>query len=82
MNEVIEKRDKLAKNRTLLANERTLLAYIRTMLALIGLGIFLIKYDPTDVSIVIGVFLIIIAVAVTITGIVKYTVNRKKIDKY
>ncbi|HPB25214.1 MAG TPA: DUF202 domain-containing protein [Bacteroidales bacterium] len=82
MNEETEKRDELAKKRTLLANERTLLAYIRTTLAAIGLGIFLIKYQPTDLSLIIGIVIIIFAAVVLVASILKFRMNKKQIDKF
>ncbi|HNW90827.1 MAG TPA: DUF202 domain-containing protein [Bacteroidales bacterium] len=82
MNEETVKRDELAKKRTFLANERTLLAYIRTTLAMIGLGIFLIKYQPTNLSLIIGIIMIIVAAAIMIAGILKFSKNKKQIDKF
>ena len=82
MKEETEKREELAKKRTFLANERTLLAYVRTILAMIGLGIFLIKYQPTDLSVIIGIVMMIFAAAVLIAGILKFSKNKKQIDKF
>jgi len=81
MNDETLKRDDLAKKRTYLANERTLLAYIRTSLALTGLGIFLLKYEPTDWSVIFGAASVIVAVVLGLAGILRFFIHQKHIDK-
>ena len=82
MNNETLKRDELAKKRTNLANERTLLAYIRTSLALTGLGIFLIKYEPTEWSVTFGAASVIIAVVLGIAGTLRFFLHQKHIDNF
>ena len=62
--------NKLAEQRTYLANERTMLAYIRTAIAFIASGLILIKFFENGLtnyiaflSILVGVFLLVIGVA-------------------
>jgi putative membrane protein len=77
MEENPEIRDKLAKQRTQLAYERTMLAYARTSLGLVGLGILLIKYEPSITTLVIGLFSLLLAAIILIIGLIKY-LGRKK----
>lgn len=66
------KRDNLASQRTHMANERTLLAYIRTFLAMIGLGVLLIKYQPTVFSYIAGICSIVLSMVLLVIGIYRY----------
>lgn len=77
MEENSKKRDELAEQRTHLAYERTMLAYVRTSLALIGLGVLLIKYDPSPTTILSGIVSLFIAAVILIIGLMKYF-GRKK----
>jgi putative membrane protein len=72
-------KDKLASQRTHLANERTLLAYIRTFLAMLGLGVLLIKYQPTIYSFIAGVCSITVSLVLLVVGIFRYFKNKKNI---
>jgi putative membrane protein len=81
MEEVAEKRDVLARRRTSMANERTLLAYIRTSLALLGLGVFLIKYEATDLSLALGLIMTFFAMSVLVFGIIRYRYHVDQIKK-
>ena len=74
-------KDLLAVKRTHLANERTLLAYSRTALTLIGLGVLLIKYEPSEVSQIIGIFSIALAFIISGIGIFRFFKTKRQIDK-
>jgi putative membrane protein len=80
--EDVQKRDALAVKRTHLANVRTLLAYLRTALGMAGLGIFLIKYEPSSLSRIAGVIMICIAIAIIIWGLIDFMIEKKKINLY
>lgn len=73
-------RDELARERTVLANERTFLAYIRTSIMLLASGITLIKLLRVDSGLrILGWVLMPLAVAVGITGLVRYEKMRKEL---
>ncbi len=66
-------RDHLAIDRTILANESTFLAYIRTSLALVIGGAGVIKFFPSDYSLIIA-FPFILGGAVTfLLGLKRYS---------
>jgi len=75
-------KDELAKERTVMANERTLLAYIRTAIMLLASGITLIKLLRIDQELrILGWVLIPLAIAVAITGYIRYSRIRRDLKK-
>jgi len=75
MSESIDKRDDLANQRTHFANERTMLAYVRTSLALLGVGILLMKYEPTNYTMAAGIVSSLLSLVFLIIGYYRYKIN-------
>ncbi len=65
-------RDELAIDRTLLANERTILAYLRGALTLFIVGVTFLHFFDTGMLPYIGVFCILLGLAVGILGVLRY----------
>lgn len=65
-------RDHLAVDRTALANERTFLAYVRTALAAGGAGAVLIHFFEAWPVRILGVVLVVAAVAFLVVGSLRY----------
>lgn len=75
-------RDELARERTVMANERTLLAYVRTAIMLLASGITLIKLLGVDSELkILGWLLMPLAIAVGITGYLRYAKIRRDLKK-
>jgi putative membrane protein len=81
MEENTTKRDTLANQRTHMANERTMLAYIRTSIALLGVGILLMKYQPSIITMSIGVGSVILSLVFLIIGIYRFKKIKIRINK-
>ena len=69
--------DYLAIDRTVLANERTALAYGHTVLALLVVGGTCIKFFDSTLMRVIGVLFIMLALAVTLVGAMRFAHTRR-----
>jgi len=70
-------RDELAIDRTLLANERTVLAYLRGALTLFIAGVTFLHFFDTGMLLYIGIFCILLGLAIGILGVLRYL----KMDK-
>lgn len=75
-------RDYLALERTRLANERTLFAYIRTSLYLFLGGIAVLQLEDFDKIIWLGYVLLVLSVAVLVTGLLTFKRLKKKLRKF
>ena len=73
-------RDLLAADRTILANERTLLGYIRTALTLIVVGLSLMKFFSSDLSLLFGLVVCMSGVGLFVIGYVRYKEMKKMIN--
>lgn len=82
MTEPVRLREEYARERTLLALDRTLLSYIRTSLTAIVVGISFFKLFDTYPMQVTGVFLIIVAIIITVIGVIRSLQIHKKIREY
>ena len=78
----LELREILAKERTHLSLDRTLLSYIRTSMTTVVVGISFFKFFDNVVMQMAGVILIIVAIILTVIGIVRSVQIHKKIGKY
>lgn len=75
-------REEYAKERTYLSLDRTLLSYIRTSLTATVVGITFLKlFDSVSFQIA-GVILIIVAIFLTVFGVVRTVQTHKKISDY
>lgn len=72
----------LAIERTRLANERTFLAYFRTSIVFLSSGFAIIKISALKEVTDIGYFLLIIAPALFLVGLVRFLYVRRKVQKY
>ena len=70
-------RDHLAIDRTILSNEITVLSYARTSLALIAAGAAVIHFFAEQWIKGVGVFLILVGLALAIVGYMRY----RKMDR-
>ena len=77
----IDRRDRLARDRTHLANERTMLAYSRTGLAFAVSGAFLIKFFPSKYLMLLAFTTILVGLILFTYGIVRYIKLRREIDE-
>lgn len=82
MNESLEVRELLAKERTFLSLDRTLLSYIRTSMTTIVVGISFFKLFDIPAMQIGGILLIIVALILTVVGIVRSVQLYKKISEY
>ena len=78
----LSNRDTLAIERTRLANERTFLAYFRTSIVFLSSGFAIIKISALREVTDIGYFLLIIAPALFLVGLVRFLYVRRKVQKY
>jgi putative membrane protein len=75
-------REEYAKERTLLSLDRTLLSYIRTSLTATVVGITFYKLFDDSVFQLAGTILIIVAILLTVFGIIRTIQINKKISEY
>lgn len=72
-------REKLAIERTEMANDRTLLSFIRTGLYFSIAGITINELLQPRYGLALTIFFLVVAVLVTLVGIIKYRQQKKKL---
>jgi len=82
MNQPLMLREEYARERTLLSLDRTLLSYMRTSMTTIVVGATFFKFFDGVVMQSLGMIIIIVAIILTVIGIVRSIQIHKKISEY